>query len=160
MSKQEKRGERRVNGGSDFPLASKAKPLYIEQLTKEMSDLNKWIGVGRLTADAKSQPPTKGSGPMTTFTIAVNEQYRHGAEQKQSTAFVPIVTLGNMAENCAKILKKGRQVLVEGKLRIEQYEDKDHGKHGRASVWAETIQFLGERSSAESRDEPRTQPDR
>jgi single-strand DNA-binding protein len=121
-----------------------------------MSDLNKWIGVGRLTADPKSHPVT-GSGPMTTFTIAVNERYKQGETQRQSTNYVPIVTFGQLAASTAQFLKKGRQVLVAGKLCLEPYEDENQRKHVRASVKAEAIQYLAHPASTERSGEARAQ---
>ena len=120
-----------------------------------MSDLNKWIGVGRLTADPKSQPVT-GSGSMTTFTTAVNERFRKGETHRQSTNFVPIVTYGQLADSAAQFLKKGRQVLVEGKLCLEPYEDESQRKHIRVSVQAETMQFLAHPASAQRAGESKT----
>jgi single-strand DNA-binding protein len=118
-----------------------------------MSSLNKWLGLGNLIADP--QPETMPSGPVGTFTMAINERFGKGADAKQSTTFVRVVAPGKLGESVLQYLTKGRQVLVEGKLQIHQTQEGIR-RYSNASIWAENIQFLGQAGSNERTGEPLT----
>ena len=107
-----------------------------------MSSLNKWLGLGRLTADPQSTQTS--AGKVATFTIAINERWKaEGGGSGQATTFVPVMAVGGLAESVMNYLSKGREVLVEGKLQIDTSQTCEHGRHSRPSIKAENIQFLG-----------------
>ena len=108
-----------------------------------MSSLNKWIGLGRLVADPERRQTPKGV--MTTFTMAINVKHNCDSGPGQTTTFVPVVAYGNLAESVFRFVKKSREVLVEGKLRLEPYEDQAQVRHVRPSIEADNIQFLAGR---------------
>jgi single-strand DNA-binding protein len=80
----------------------------------------------------------------TRFTIAVNRSYKdpQGTRQDEVT-YVPIVTWGPQAENCANYLSKGRSVAVEGRLRIDTFETPEGERRKVIEVVANSVQFLG-----------------
>ncbi len=105
---------------------------------------NKVILLGNITRDPELRHTIEGR-PVATFTVAVNRSYlnKEGA-QVDEVDFIPVVVWGRQAENCYNYLKKGRTVLVEGRLRVRSYEDKRDGRRKRAfDVVALRVQFLG-----------------
>ena len=107
------------------------------------ASLNQVILIGNLTEDPELQYTQSGVA-RTTFTIAINRQYRDSNDELQEdTTFVPITTWRNQAENCATYLSKGRPVAVTGRLRISSYEDDDGNNRKWTSVVAQNVQFLG-----------------
>lgn len=107
------------------------------------ASLNEVVLIGNLTEDPELQYTQSGVA-RTTFTIAVNRQYRDSNDELQEdTTFVPITTWRNQAENCATYLSKGRPVAVIGRLRISSYEDDDGNNRKWTSVVARSVQFLG-----------------
>ena len=107
------------------------------------ASLNQVVLIGNLTDDPELQYTQSGVA-RTTFTIAVNRQYRNANDELQEeTTFVPITTWRNQAENCATYLSKGRPVAVTGRLRISNYEDDEGNNRKWTSVVARNVQFLG-----------------
>jgi len=107
------------------------------------ASLNRVILIGNLTADPELRYTPSGTA-RTRFSIAVNRQYKNASGQLQEdTTFVPIVTWGSQAENCANYLSKGRSVAVEGRLRIDSFENAEGERKKVVEVVASTVQFLG-----------------
>ena len=82
--------------------------------------------VGNVTADPKSATSKKGDVTYTRFSVAVSEG-------KEDTAFFPIAAFGKVGENVARFVTKGREVLVEGRVRVS--------KAGRFGVIADRVVF-------------------
>jgi single-strand DNA-binding protein len=107
------------------------------------ASLNKVILIGNLTADPELRYTPSGTA-RTRFSIAINRQYKDSSGQLQEeTTFVPIVTWGSQAENCANYLSKGRSVAVEGRLRIDSFENAEGERRKVVEVVAQSVQFLG-----------------
>jgi len=107
------------------------------------ASLNRIILIGNLTADPELRYTPSGTA-RTRFSIAVNRQYKNASGQLQEeTTFVPIVTWGSQAENCANYLSKGRSVAVEGRLRIDSFENAEGERKKVVEVVASSVQFLG-----------------
>jgi len=107
------------------------------------ASLNRVILIGNLTADPELRYTPSGTA-RTRFSIAVNRQYKNASGQLQEeTTFVPIVTWGSQAENCSNYLSKGRSVAIEGRLRIDSFENADGERKKVVEVVASTVQFLG-----------------
>ena len=107
------------------------------------ASLNRVILIGNLTADPEMRYTPNGTA-RTRFSIAVNRQYKNASGQLQEeVTFVPIVTWGSQAENCANYLSKGRSVAVEGRLRIDSFENAEGERRKVVEVVASTVQFLG-----------------
>jgi single-strand DNA-binding protein len=130
------------------------------------ASLNKVILIGNLTADPELRYTPSGTA-RTRFSIAINRQYKNSSGQLQEeVTFVPIVTWGSQAENCANYLSKGRSVAVEGRLRIDSFENAEGERKKVVEVVASSVQFLGGPSrqtdapaSAPSSPESDTPPD-
>ena len=107
---------------------------------------NKVILVGNLGRDPELRYTAQGT-PVCTFSIATNERRkdRNGEMQDHTTWFR--VTLWNrQAETASQYLQKGRQVYIEGRLRVEEYIDRDGKPRQSLEVTATDMQFIGSRS--------------
>jgi single-strand DNA-binding protein len=109
--------------------------------------LNRVTLIGHLGQDPELRHlPTSGQ-PVASFSIATDEAYTDKQGQRQERVdWHNIVVFGKAAESCKEYLKKGREVYIEGRLRIREFEAKDNGgKRQRAEIIANRVQFLGAR---------------
>jgi single-strand DNA-binding protein len=107
--------------------------------------LNRVTLIGHLGQDPELRHlPTSGQ-PVASFSIATDEAYTDKQGQRQERVdWHNIVVFGKAAESCKEYLKKGREVYIEGRLRIREFEAKDNGgKRQRAEIIANRVQFLG-----------------
>jgi single-strand DNA-binding protein len=109
-----------------------------------MANFNKVILVGNLTRDPELRYTPKGMA-IAKVGLAINRNWTsESGEKKEEVTFVDVDIFGRTAENVAQYMKKGRPILVEGRLRLDQWDDKQTGqKRSRLGVVAETVQFLG-----------------
>jgi single-strand DNA-binding protein len=113
-----------------------------------MASYNRVILMGNLTRDPEVKY-SQGGSAIAKFAVAVNRRYKSGEELKEEVGFFDIVVFGKQAENCGEYLKKGRGVLVEGRLQQDRWEDKETGaKRSRVLVVAQSVQFLGSGSGS------------
>jgi single-strand DNA-binding protein len=103
---------------------------------------NRVILVGNLTRDPEIRYTQSGKG-VTKFTLAVNNP-----RNKEETTFVDIVAWDRLGETCNTYLKKGSSALVEGRLVIRSYDDKDGNKRKATEVVIDNMQMLGARGSS------------
>ena len=106
--------------------------------------MNKVILVGRLTRDPEVRYTQTGKA-VTSFSVAVNT----GFGDNKRADFIPIVVWDKLAEICGNNLTKGRNVLVEGRLQISEYE-KDGQKRRTTEVVAQNVEFLDIKQAAGS----------
>jgi single-strand DNA-binding protein len=108
---------------------------------------NRVILVGNLTRDPELRYVQSGSA-VTKFALAVNRRTKNGDD----TTFVDIVAWDNgnykLAETCNTYLKKGMSVLVEGRLSIRSYDDKDGNKRKATEVVIDQMQMLDSKGGA------------
>ncbi len=109
-----------------------------------MASYNKVILVGNLTRDPELRYTPKGMA-ITKIGLAVNRRWTsEGGEQREETTFVDIDAFGKQAETIAQYMKKGSPMLVEGRLRLDQWDDKQTGqKRSKLGIVLEGFQFLG-----------------
>jgi single-strand DNA-binding protein len=107
-----------------------------------MASLNKVFVMGNLGQDPELKYTQNGT-PVMSMSIATTE-YRGetNGQAQQVTEWHRIVVWSKLAENCAKYLAKGRQILVEGRLQTRTW-DKDGQKHYATEIVAQNVQFLG-----------------
>lgn len=105
--------------------------------------MNKAILVGRLAQDPEVRYTQSGKA-VASFNLAVN---RYG--QKDSADFIPIVAWEKLAEVIGNNLKKGGQVLVEGRMQVRSYETQDGQKRYVTEVIAQNIEFMGSKKTSE-----------
>jgi single-strand DNA-binding protein len=111
-----------------------------------MSSLNKVILIGNLTRDPELRTTPKGT-PVGEIALALNETYKsQDGKSQERTTYVDVVLWGRQAEVANDYLKKGRQVMVEGKLQLDQWESKEGEKRSRIRVRGDNLQFLGSKA--------------
>jgi single-strand DNA-binding protein len=115
-----------------------------------MASFNKVILVGNLTRDPELRYTPKGMA-IAKLGLAVNRTWKNeSGESKEEVTFVDIDAFGKQAETIAQYLKKGSPLLMEGRLRLDQWDDKQTGqKRSRLGVVLEGFQFLGGGNRAE-----------
>ncbi|MGB2982432.1 MAG: single-stranded DNA-binding protein [Candidatus Bipolaricaulia bacterium] len=118
------------------------------------ASLNRVILIGNLTADPEMRYTPSGTA-RTRFSIAINRQYKDSSGQmKEEVTFVPIVVWGSQAENCANYLSKGRSVAVDGRLRIDSFENAEGERRKVVEVVASAVQFLGGPARSQDQKQP------
>ena len=111
--------------------------------------LNKCFLLGRMTRDPEIRR-TNGGTAVTSFTLAVDRDYKSNGEKE--TDFIDVVAWRNTAEFVSKYFSKGRMAIVEGRLQIRDWTDKNGNKRRTAEVVADNVYF-GD-SKKESKEEP------
>jgi single-strand DNA-binding protein len=104
--------------------------------------VNKVILIGRLGKDPEMRF-TQGGRAVTSFSLATNENWTdQSGERQERTEWHRIVTWGKLAENCAKLLNKGKQVYIEGRLQTRSWDDRDGNKRYTTEIVANAMQIL------------------
>ncbi len=108
-----------------------------------MANFNKVILAGNLTRDPELRYTPKGTA-IAKIGLAINRRWTtETGEQKEEVTFVDVDAFGRQAETIGQYLKKGRPILIEGRLKLDQWDDKQTGqKKSRLGVVLETFQFL------------------
>ena len=109
---------------------------------------NRIVLVGNLTRDPEIRYVDGGGKAVTKFAIAVNRKTKQGDD----TMFVDIVAWDRLGEICNQYLKKGMSALVEGRLAIRKYDDKDGNKRTAVEVVASDIQMLDSKGRSSGGD--------
>jgi len=121
--------------------------------------LNRATVIGYLGGDPELRSLPSGQ-PLVNFAVATDETFVDKQGQRQERVeWHRVVAFGKIADTCAKYLRKGRQVYVEGRLRTSEFEAKNNGgKRQRTEIVASRVQFLGappaERVDAAAIEEP------
>ena len=112
-----------------------------------MPNYNKVILMGNLTRDPEVRYTSSGTA-IAKLGMAVNRYWRNQEGQQQEEAtFVDVDAFGKQAETIGQYLKKGRPIMVEGRLKLDQWDDKQTGqKRSKLGVTLENFQFLDSRS--------------
>src|ERR1700716_164833 len=127
-----------------------------------MASFNKVILLGNVTRDPEIRYTPKGTA-VTELGMAVNRVYTtDNGEKREEVTFVDVTLRGRTAEIAGEYLKKGRPVLIEGRLQLDTWDDKQSGqKRSKLKVVADGLQLIGGRpgggggAPAEAGDEDR-----
>ena len=112
--------------------------------------LNHIVLMGRLCADPELRRTNSGT-PVTSFTLAVDRDFKSQSGEKEAD-FVPVIAWRNTAEFVSKYFTKGRMAVVEGRLQMRNWKDKDGNKRTTAEVVAENVYF-GDTKRGDSRSQ-------
>lgn len=108
---------------------------------------NKIIIVGNLTRDVDLKYLPSGSA-LATIGLASNRKYKkQDGSLGEEVCFVDVKLFGRTAEVANQYLKKGSQILIEGRLTLESWTDQSGAKKSRHTITAESMQMLGSKSS-------------
>lgn len=114
-----------------------------------MASFNKVILIGNLTRDPDLRVTANGNS-ICKLGLAVNRTYQtKNGERREETTFVDIDSFGKQAEVISKYMRKGKPLMVEGRLKLDQWEA-DGQKRSRLGVVLENFQFLGGRDDADT----------
>ncbi len=132
---------------------------------RDVNSLNKVILVGHLGKDPEIRYIPQSNRAVANFSLATNERLFNpqNNESNDRTEWHRIVTWGKLAEFCEKYLSKGKQILLEGRLRTDKWQDRDGNQRYTTKIHAYTITLLGRRDDTEetsdfSRTKPAKQP--
>ena len=116
-----------------------------------MPSLNKVLLMGNLTRDPELRVTPKGT-PICQFSLAINRQFKmESGETREEVIYVDVEAWGKQGETIAKYMVKGRPLYVEGRLRLDQWDDKQTGqKRSRLGVVMESFQFMDSGNRGES----------
>ncbi len=116
---------------------------------------NKVILAGNLARDIEIRYLPSGTAVATTA-IATNRRYKAtDGTQKDETMFIDVTLWGRTAEIANQYLKKGSQVLVEGRLVLEQWAAQDGSKRSKHTIAVESLQMLGAKADNEGMSAPK-----
>ena len=109
-----------------------------------MASFNKVILLGNLTRDPELKYTPKGTA-VARLGLAVNRKWKNDAgEEKEEVTFIDADAFGKQAEAIGKYLRKGAPLFIEGRLKLDQWDDKQTGqKVSKLRVVLESFQFLG-----------------
>lgn len=107
-----------------------------------MPAFNKAVLIGNLCKDVEIR--TVGSTSVAQIRLAINESFMSKSGEKvEKTVFIDIEAWDKLADNCAKMIGKGASVLVEGRLQMDEWNDRDTGKkRSKIKVRADRVVFL------------------
>lgn len=101
--------------------------------------LNRIIVMGRMTCDPELRRTNSGTA-VASFTVAVDRDFKSQSGEKE-TDFIDVVAWRNTAEFASKYFSKGRMAVVEGRLQIRDWTDKDGNKRRSAEIVADSVYF-------------------
>lgn len=124
-----------------------------------MASFNKVVLVGNLTRDPELRYTPKGTA-IAKIGLAVNRTWKsESGETKEEVTFVDVDVFGRTAENVGQYMRKGSPILIEGRLRLDTWEDKQtNQKRSKLGVVAENVQFLGSPRGEGGGEAPRPKP--
>ena len=108
---------------------------------------NKVVLVGNLTRDIELRYAQSGSAIANTA-IATSRKFTQNGERKEEVCFIDITFFGRSAEVANQYLRRGSKILVEGRLKFDQWVAQDGSKRSKHSVIVETMQMLDSKADA------------
>lgn len=115
-----------------------------------MPNLNRVMLMGNLTRDPELRY-TPNNTAVANLGLAINRRWRdQQGQQQEETTFVDCEAWGRTAETLNQYLKKGRPVYLEGRLRLDQWQDKDGNNRSKLKVVVDTFQFIDSRQGGGS----------
>jgi single-strand DNA-binding protein len=115
-----------------------------------MPNLNRVMLMGNLTRDPELRYLPSNMA-VVNIGLAVNRRWRNQqGEQQEETTFVDCEAFGRTAEVINQYLRKGRPIFIEGRLRLDQWQDKEGNNRSKMKVVVETFQFVDSRGQGET----------
>lgn len=111
--------------------------------------LNHWIGMGRLTRDPELRHTQTGTA-VVSFSIAVDRDFKNKDSGEKAVDFIDIVAWRNTAEFVSKYFAKGRMAVVDGRLQIRDWTDKEGNKRRSAEIVADNVYFGDSKRDSDS----------
>jgi single-strand DNA-binding protein len=124
-----------------------------------MSSFNKVIMMGNLTRDPEFKQLPSGQG-VCRLSLATNRQFKpkNAAEAIQEVCYIDVDVWGAQAESCQNFLKKGSSALIEGRLKLDSWQDNEGQKRSRHSIVADRVTFIKSGSAEDSIEDNYDEP--
>jgi single-strand DNA-binding protein len=106
-----------------------------------MASFNKVILMGNLTRDPEVRYTPNGAA-VCELGLAISRKFNVNGQDRDEVCFVDIIVWNKQAENCGKYLQKGRPVLIEGRLQLDTWQNKEGQNRSKLRVVAESVQFM------------------
>ncbi len=118
-----------------------------------MASLNRVNIIGNITRDPELKYTPKGMA-IAEISLAVNRNYSTAdGERREEVTYLEVTFWGKQAEVLGKWMRKGKPLYVEGRLRLDTWEDKESGKkQSRLRITGEEFQFLGGKDGSENKE--------
>ena len=114
-----------------------------------MASYNRVILMGNLTRDPQLRYLPNNTA-VCEFGLATNRRYRdRDGNQKEEVCFVDVTAWGRSAETINQYMTKGRGILIEGRLKLDQWTNQEGEKRSKLTVVADTFQFVGGRGDTD-----------
>lgn len=119
---------------------------------RDINSLNKVILIGRLGQNPELRYIPQTERAVANFTLATNERFFKPSTNESDirAEWHRIVAWGKLAEFCEKFLTQGKQILVEGKLRTRNWQDKEGNKRYTTEIHAQNIVLLGRKDEGQA----------
>jgi single-strand DNA-binding protein len=123
-----------------------------------MASFNKWIGVGNVTRDVEMRQA--GATNVAAFGLACSRRFTTAAgEKKEETLFIDCTAFGKQADTINKYVTKGKPLMIEGRLKLDQWEDKKDGaKRSKITCVVESFQFMPDGKGGQNESPSPTRP--
>jgi len=122
-----------------------------------MASFNKVMLMGNLTRDVELRQTPNGNQSVANFGIACNRKFKtQSGEEREEVTFVDCEAWGRTGEVMKEYLSKGRPVFIEGRLKLDSWEDKEGKKQSKLRVVVENFQFIDSKSGGGSGGGERT----
>ena len=118
-----------------------------------MVDFNRVFLAGNLVRDPEMRYTPSGTA-VASFSLAVNRRYRQEGELKEEVSYIEVVAYGKVGETSGSYLKKGRAVLVEGRIQQRRWETQEGEKRSKVEIVANRVHFLGPRREEATEEAP------
>jgi single-strand DNA-binding protein len=112
--------------------------------------LNKVFLQGNLVKEPDFRDFGNGNGGVCTLRIANSREFSSKGQKQEETLFVDVNTYGKLATTCRQFLSKGSEVLIEGRLHLDSWQNKDGKQNQKLDIVAENIQFMSSRKGDQS----------
>ena len=122
-----------------------------------MGSYNKVMLMGNVTKDLNVKSLPSGQN-VVDVGLAMNRVYYQDEVKKEETTFVDVTFWGKQAETLGQYLTKGRPLFIEGRLKMDNWNDKDGNKRYKLKVIGEHFQFIGGKQDAEAPEQKTLPP--
>ncbi len=109
------------------------------------------IIIGRLGKNPEMSYTPDGQ-PVTHFSVAVNEKFKSGDEDRERVTWFEVTAWGRLAETTNEYLEKGRQIMVRGRISASAWATQEGELRASLKINAQEVKFLGNGSNGESED--------
>ncbi len=117
-----------------------------------MKNFNLVVMEGRLVADPEIRYTQNGTA-LCSFSIANNNSYYRGDELQEEVCFIDVTVWSKLAQHCCEYLKKGRRVLLNGRLKQDRWQDTEGGSHSKIGLVCYGVRFLDRHNEEEEEEE-------